>query len=62
MPDDETIIAALLRELGAYEAMGDEVNAQGVRNQLKWKGYKAAAPAKRAETAEAKTATKKETR
>jgi hypothetical protein len=49
MPDDETIIEALLRELAAYEAMGDEVNAQGVRAQLKWKGWKPAAPAKRAE-------------
>ena len=58
MPDDETVIAALLRELGAYEAMGDEVNAQGVRNQLKWKGWKPAAPAKRAE----KEAVSKETR
>ena len=62
MPDDETVIAALLRELGAYEAMGDEVNAKGVRAQLAWKGWKPAAPAKRAETAESKTETKKETR
>jgi len=58
MPDDETIIEALLRELAAYEAMGDEVNANGVRAQLKWKGWKPAAPAKRAEKAE----TPKETR
>jgi hypothetical protein len=49
MPDDATIIEALLRELAAYEAMGDEVNANGVRNQLKWKGWKPAAPSKRAE-------------
>ena len=63
MPDDATVIEALLRELGAYEAMGDEVNAKGVRAQLAWKGWKekAAAPAKRAEKAEAPKETRSST-
>lgn len=60
MPDDETIIAALLRELAGYEAMGDEVNADGVRAQLKWKGWKPAAPAKRADTRPASATAKEE--
>ena len=62
MPDDADVIAALLRELAAYEAMDDEVNAKGVRAQLQWKGWKPAKPSERAETAETKAATKKETR
>jgi hypothetical protein len=49
MPDDETIIAALLRELASYEAKGDEVNAQGVKDELKRMGWKPAPPSKRAE-------------
>lgn len=58
MPDDQTIIESLLRELAKYEARGDEENVRGVKNELSRLGWKAAAPAKRAE----KPAAAKETR
>jgi hypothetical protein len=51
MPDNETLIASLLNELAKYEARGDETNIRGVKNELSRLGYKAAAPAKRAEKA-----------
>ena len=46
---DQELIDSLLRELVKYENRGDEVNADGVRKELKRHGWKPAAPAKRAE-------------
>jgi hypothetical protein len=59
MPDKETIIAALLRELAGFKAAGDEVNVKGVEAELKFYGYKAAAPAERAETRPVKATEKR---
>ena len=49
MSDNDTIIESLLRELAKYQARGDEDNVRGVKNELARHGFKAAAPAKRAE-------------
>jgi len=59
MPDDETIIASLLRELAGYEAAGDEENVRGVKLELNRLGFKPASPAKRATK---RPAVKKESR
>ena len=51
MAVDQEVIESLLNELRKYEARGDEDNVRGVKNELARLGYKAAAPAKRAEKA-----------
>jgi hypothetical protein len=50
MPDKDDIIASLLRELVGYQEKGDEENVAGVKAELERRGWKPAAPAKRAET------------
>ena len=47
---DAAYIAGLLRERGAYEAAGDDDHVKQVDAELRRVGYKAAAPAKRAES------------
>lgn len=59
MPDDQTIIDSLLRELAAFEAAGDEENVRGVKLELDRMGWKPKAPVRRAEK---RPAAKKETR
>ena len=55
----DTLVAALLRELAAFEAAEDEENVRGVKNELARLGWKPASPAKRAEK---RPAAAKETR
>jgi len=57
---DQEVIDSLLRELAKYEAQGNEDNVRGVKNELARLGYKAAAPAKRAETRPATKVAKEE--
>ena len=54
----DNLIEALLRELAGYEGKGDEENVRGVKLELDRLGFKAKAPAKRAEKAEAKKETR----
>jgi len=50
MPSKEDMIEGLLRELAGYESIGDKEGVEAVKAELEFYGFKAQAPAKRAET------------